>query len=99
MIEVVRAAPKHAAGICRVCAYGWRATYKGLCSREHIERIIAEFYNRERVPREFAETGRARGGWFVAVENGRGVGAGEGGMTGVRMGEVLLLHVDPGRRK
>ena len=98
MVEVIQAAPGHAEGICRVCADGWRATYEGMLSREYIERIIAEFYNEERVLKEIAETGREWGGWFVAVENGRVVGAGGGGMTGERTGEVFVLYVDPGRR-
>jgi len=98
MIEVVQAAPEHAAGICRVCADGWRAAYEDLCSREYIERIIAELYNEERVLKEIMETGREWGGWFVAIENGRVVGAGGDGMTGERTGEVFVLYVDPDRR-
>lgn len=98
MIERMKAAPEHAAGICRVCADGWRATYADMCSREYIERIIAEFYNEERVLKEIAETGREWGGWFVAGEDGRVVGAGGGGMTGERTGELFVLYVDPDRR-
>ena len=98
MIEVVQAGPEHVAGICRVCADGWRAAYAELYGPEYIERIIAAFYNEERVLKEVTETGREWGGWFVALEDGRVVGAGGGGMTGERTGEVFVLYVSPERR-
>jgi len=98
MIEVVQAQPEHVAGICRVCADGWRATYADMFSPDYIERIIGEYYNEERVLKEVTETGREWGGWFVAVEDGRVVGAGGGGMTGERTGEVFVLYVAPDRR-
>ena len=98
MIEVARATTEHVAGICRVCADGWRATYADMCSREYIERMIGEFYNEERVLKEVTETGREWGGYFVAVEDGRVVGAGGGGMTGERSGELFVLYVAPDRR-
>jgi len=98
VIEVVRATPAHVAGICQVCADGYRATYADLCTQEYIERVIREFYNEERVLKEVTETGREWGGYFVAVENGRVVGAGGGGMTGERTGELFVLYVAPNRR-
>lgn len=98
MIEVVQATPAHVAGICQVCADGYRATYADLCTREYIERIIREFYNEERVLKEVTKTDRSWGGYFVAVEDGRVVGAGGGGMIGEWTGEVFVLYVAPNRR-
>lgn len=98
MIEVARATSEHVAGICRVCADGWRATYADMYSPKYIERIIAEYYNEERVLKEVTDTGREWGGYFVAVEDGKVVGAGGGGMIGERSGEVFVLYVAPDRR-
>lgn len=39
-------------GICRVCTEGWRATYCDLVSTKSVEKVIADFYNPERVRSE-----------------------------------------------
>ena len=41
-----------AAGIARVCAEGWRDTYAGLYTPEHVESVVAEYYTVERIARE-----------------------------------------------
>ncbi|MFD2211231.1 GNAT family N-acetyltransferase [Virgibacillus halophilus] len=38
------------------------------------------------------------GGYFVAIENEKVVGAGGGGMIGETTGEVFVLYLDPTRR-
>jgi ribosomal protein S18 acetylase RimI-like enzyme len=84
-------------GICRVCAAGWRDTYRDLMTRETIERTIAEYYNPTRIEREIADP-KGWDGWWVAEENGTVVGAGGGGMLRAGVGELFVLYLDPARR-
>ncbi|MFZ5825856.1 MAG: GNAT family N-acetyltransferase [Bacillota bacterium] len=86
------------AGICRVCSAGWRATYRGLLPEGYIERVIASFYNEERVRQEIAQRGEQETGWIVVADNDTLVGAGAGGMTAPHVGELFVLYVDPERR-
>jgi len=86
-----------AAGIARVCAEGWRDTYAGLYTPEHVESVVAEYYTVERIAREIAAP-EDWDGWIVAIEDGSVVGAGGGGMIERRVGEVFVLYLDPERR-
>jgi ribosomal protein S18 acetylase RimI-like enzyme len=84
--------------IARVCAEGWRDTYRGLYAPERIEAVIAEYYTPERIRGEM----RARegwDGWLVALDDGAVVGAGGGGMIEPGAGEVFVLYLDPARRR
>jgi ribosomal protein S18 acetylase RimI-like enzyme len=96
---IIRRAETHdAEGIARVCAAGWRDTYRGLKDPERIEAVIAEYYTPERISREIASP-EGWDGWIVAVENGTVViGAGGGGMTESGVGEIFVLYLDPTRR-
>jgi ribosomal protein S18 acetylase RimI-like enzyme len=92
-----RAETRDAEGIARVCAAGWRDTYRGIKERERIEAVIAEYYTPERIRREIAAP-EGWDGWIVAVEDGTVIGAGGGGMTEPGVGEIFVLYLDPGRR-
>ncbi|TWT13341.1 GNAT family N-acetyltransferase [Planomicrobium sp. CPCC 101079] len=97
-MEIVKAGPQHVQGIIDVCAAGYWATYSETHSKEYIERVIDEFYNRERVLSEVTDTNRNWGGYFVALDGGEVVGAGGGGMNGEGSGEVFVLYLKPDRR-
>lgn len=92
-----RARESDAEGIARVCAAGWRDTYRGLKDPERIEEIIAEYYNLERIRGEIVSR-EGWDGWLVAVENETVVGAGGGGMIEPAVGEIFVLYLDPARR-
>ena len=95
---IVRRAEAHdAEGIARVCAAGWRDTYRGLKEPGRIEAVIAEYYTPERIRREIAAP-EGWDGWIVAVEDDAVIGAGGGGMTEPGVGEVFVLYLDPTRR-
>lgn len=98
MIEICKANPIHVQGIAKVCSDGYRATYGETHSKEYIERIISEFYHTDRIFEEVTQTNRYWGGYFVAVENNKVVGAGGGGMINDTDGEVFVLYLDPNRR-
>jgi len=98
MIIVQKAEAIHAEGIVKVCSEGYRATYRATHDKIYIERVIKEFYNRERVLREIEETGREWGGWFVALEDDTVIGAGGGGMIGAKSAELFVLYLNPRRR-
>ncbi|MGV3487373.1 MAG: GNAT family N-acetyltransferase [Tuberibacillus sp.] len=98
MVIVKKASIAHADGIAKVCTDGYWATYKEMYDNSHIERIIKEFYNRDRILNEIENTGKEWGGWFVALDNEVVVGAGGGGMTGPSTGELFVLYLDPNRR-
>jgi GNAT superfamily N-acetyltransferase len=99
MIHIMKATPEHVEGISKVCSDGYRATYKETHSEEYIERIIKEFYNHERILEEVTNTSKEWGGYFVAIENDRVIGAIGGGMISDTSGEVFVLYLDPSRRK
>ncbi len=86
-----------AEAIARVCADGWRDTYRELLEPERIEAAIAEYSTPERIRREI-DPREGWDGWIVAVEDGVVVGAGGGGLTGPGVGEVFVLYLDPARR-
>ena len=58
-----RAEPQDAESIARVCAAGWRDTYRGIKEPERIEAVIAEYYRPERIRREIG----ASEGWDPKV--------------------------------
>lgn len=97
-IIIRRAEPDDAQGIARVCAAGWRDTYRGIYEPERIEAAIAEYYTPERITGEITAP-RDWDGWIVAVDDGTVVGAGGGGMIGSGVGEVFVLYLDPARRR
>jgi ribosomal protein S18 acetylase RimI-like enzyme len=97
-IIIRRAEPDDAEGIARVCAAGWRDTYTGIYTSEHIESVISEYYTRERIAAEIAAP-QGWHGWVVAVDDGLVVGAGGGGMIERGVGEIFVLYLDPTRRR
>ncbi|WEG13250.1 GNAT family N-acetyltransferase [Pullulanibacillus sp. KACC 23026] len=98
MIQILKANPSHVSGIAKVCSEAYWATYKELRSEDYIKKIIKEFYNHERIQREVTETSREWGGYFVAVEENKVIGAIGGGMISDTAGEVFVLYLDPSRR-
>ena len=95
---IIRRAETHdAEGIARVCAAGWRDTYRGLKEPERIEAVIAEYYTPERIRGEIALR-EGWDGWIVAVEEDTVIGAGGGGMIEPGVGEIFVLYLDPNRR-
>src|SRR5215218_7033802 len=94
---VRRAEPHDAEGIARVCAAGWRDTYRGIKEPERIEVVIAEYYTPERIRREIAAR-EGWDGWIVAVDGDTVIGAGGGGLTEPGVGEIFVLYLDPTRR-
>lgn len=88
----------HINGIERVCSSAYRATYQDTHTEEYIERTIRDFYNSHRLEKEVRETSKEWGGYFVATEGERVVGAGGGGLISEEAGEVYVLYLDPTRR-
>lgn len=97
-ITIRRAEPGDAEGIARVCAAGWRDTYRGIYTPERIESVIAEYYTPDRIAAEIIAP-QGWDGWIVAVEDDVVVGAGGGGMIVPGAGEVFVLYLDPTRRR
>jgi ribosomal protein S18 acetylase RimI-like enzyme len=95
---VIRRAETHdAEGIARVCAAGWRDTYRDIKEPERIEAVIAEYYTAERISLEIAPS-EGWDGWIVAVDDDTVIGAGGGGMIEAGVGEIFVLYLDPTRR-
>src|SRR5207342_2826827 len=97
-ITIRRAEPEDATGIARVCAEGWRDTYRDIYEPERIEEAIADHYAVDRIAAE-ATASHGWDGWIVAVDEGTVVGAGGGGMIEPGVGEVFVLYLDPTRRR
>jgi ribosomal protein S18 acetylase RimI-like enzyme len=97
-VVVRRAVPGDADGIAGTCAAGWRDTYRDIYPAERIESVIAEYYTPDRIAAEIVAP-QEWDGWIVAVEDGRVVGAGGGGMIEPGVGEIFVLYLDPDRRR
>lgn len=98
MIQIIKANDSHVEGISSVCIRGYWATYGETHSKEWIEKVIRDFYNHDRILGEVSESNRDWGGYFVAVENEKVVGAAGGGMIGEDIGELFVIYIDPDRR-
>lgn len=98
-MEILKATLKDAEGIKSVCSEGYRETYPGLLPPTHIEKVIQDFYNMERIASEITTTGKEWNGWFVAVEQGKVVGAGGGGIIAEETAELFVLYLDPARKR
>lgn len=97
MIEIVQATPGDAADISRMCSAAWRATYKDLFADDYIDRVVAEYYNLERITREVSgPPTKAWGGYIVAKDGDVVVGA-IGGAVEAAAGQVWVLYLEPSR--
>ena len=95
MLQVRRAELKDVAGIIAVCSNGWRETYQDLVPQSYIEQVIADYYNTERVTREFAENTPYYHGYWVAESDGEVVGCIGGGIDEQNAGHVYVFYVHP----
>lgn len=97
-IHVIKADHRHIEGIANVCTEAYWATYSNTYPKEYIRRIVKEFYNHERISEEVSVSNKYWGGYFVAVEDEKVIGAGGGGMIADTTGEIFVLYLDPERR-
>jgi len=98
MIKICKATPDHVEGIAKVCTEANWATYSDIYSNEYIEKVINDFYTKERILKEVSHSSREWGGYFVALDNDAVVGAAGGGMISDTAGELFVLYIDPNRR-
>lgn len=98
MITIQKATTDHIEGIAKVCIDAYWATYKELLSHEYIERMINEFYTYDKLFKDVTVTNRGWNGWTVALDDGKVIGAGAGGMISENHGELFVLYLDPSRR-
>jgi hypothetical protein len=70
-IIIRRAGPDDVEGIARVCADGWRDTYRDIYEPEQIESAIADFYAPDRIAAEITAS-HDWDGWIVVVDDGEG---------------------------
>ena len=96
-MKIRKAIPADVEGICQVCSAGQRDTYTELRTPEETERIIAGFYNPERILGEVLNPVDWNG-WWVALEKGSVVGAGGGGFLPPGSSELYVLYLEPSRR-
>lgn len=98
LIYIEKATKKHVNGIAEVCIDAYRETYYGLLSNEYIERMIQECYSYDQLMEDILHTNFTWNGWIVAIEHGKVVGAGAGGMISKNHGELFALYIDQNRR-
>jgi GNAT superfamily N-acetyltransferase len=98
MVQVRKATLEDVQGIVNVCSDGYRATYSNLFPQHHIENIIKNFYNEQRISNEIKHISREWTGWFVAIDDGKIVGAGGGRFINDEAAELLVLCLDPDRK-
>lgn len=74
MVGVRFATVEDAGAISNICSEAWRITYAELYSKEYIEKVIADFYNIDRIKKECQESSSRWHGYMVAVEENEVVG-------------------------
>ena len=95
--SLIRAATEaDAAAIAAVCARASRAAYADLVTGDYLDRVIAHFYDSERIRREIAPSP----GWFgfVVAQDGRqvvGVAGTGRSADDAETCELFALYVDP----
>ncbi|OEH93562.1 GNAT family N-acetyltransferase [Bacillus solimangrovi] len=99
MIEYRKARLEDVKGIIQVCSDGYRNTYPELIQMDHIENIIMEYYNENRIKNELSNISQEWNGWFVAVENGQVIGAGGGGFVAPEIAELYVIYLNPNRKR
>jgi len=91
-----RATQDDVAAIVAVCTRAARMAYAELVTPDYLDRVVAHFYNTERISRELAPAA----GWFgfvVAQEAARVVGVAGTGRSAEHQDacELFTLYVDP----
>lgn len=94
MIKVRFATEEDAKSISNLCSKAWKVTYADIYSKEYIDKVIAEFYNVERIAKESTESSSYWHGYIVAYEDEKILGCIGGAIKG-EIGSVFVLYVDP----
>lgn len=92
-MEVRRARLEDVTGIIKVCSDGWRETYQDLVPQSYIEQVVADYYNEERVTREYAEDTPYYHGYWVAEKDDEVLGCIGGGIDEQNAGHVYVFYV------
>jgi len=95
MIHVQKANKAHIEGIISVCRAGYRDVSKGILSEFYIDKQCETYYNPDRIAKEVGEPTRSWGGYFVATEQGKVVGAAGGGMTEEQTSWLYVIYLNP----
>lgn len=94
MVRVRFATVEDAGAISEICSEAWRITYAELYSKEYIEKVIADFYNIDRIKKECQESSSSWHGYMVAVEENEVVGC-IGGACAGDVGFIYVFYVKP----
>lgn len=95
MLQVRRAESKDVPAIIAICSDGSRESYEDLVPQSYIDQVIAEYYNTERVTKEFAANTAYYHGYWVAERNGEILGCIGGGVDEQNAGHVYIFYVRP----
>ncbi|MBY5034560.1 GNAT family N-acetyltransferase [Streptococcus gallolyticus] len=81
--------------ISRICSDGWRETYKHLHTQDHINMVIEEYYNLQRVQKDVTECSAAWSGYWVAEEDETVEGCIGGGIDQDNNCHIYVFYVAP----
>lgn len=98
MVKVRFATVEDAGAISEICSEAWRITYANLYSKDYIDRVIADFYNIDRIRKECEESSEDWHGYIVAVDQDKHVLGCIGGACTGHTGFVYVLYVKPDRK-
>ncbi|CRH90521.1 putative acetyltransferase [Chlamydia trachomatis] len=100
MISTRFATPADAQTICDICASAYRMTYKNLSTPDYIEKVIADFYNLERVTAECSNSTKDFHGYMVAELDGQVLGCIGGAVPGNDLqGHIYVLYLHPDHKR
>lgn len=73
-----------------MCSTAWRANYKDLFADNYIDRVVAEYYNLERITREVSGPPTKAWGGYIVAKNGDTVVGAIGGAVEAAAGQVWM---------
>lgn len=97
MIKVRFATIEDAQAISDICSEAWKITYSGLYTNDYINKVIADFYNIERIKNECSKSTKDWHGYMVAEKDHQVVGC-IGGASDEHTGFIYVLYVKPNQK-
>ncbi|MDO4779318.1 MAG: GNAT family N-acetyltransferase [Tissierellia bacterium] len=94
MVKARFATVEDAQAISEICSEAWRITYAELYSKKYIDKVIADFYNIDRIIKECQESTGDWHGYMVAEKDNQVIGCIGGACVG-DTGFIYVLYVKP----
>lgn len=98
-MNIRKAGPDDVPELQAILTRAWNHTYRMLYTQEYIDRIVAEFYNPERLFQETTTSSEHWSGYYVLDVDHKIVGCIGGGIIAPKIGSIFVLYLDPKEKR